>query len=345
MRQRRRRPDRAGRTSQRRDLRAHGDAAPRSRRWRCARCPRNVTSSWTRRCSPPTPTRSSATRRSTWSSRSSAASSRPGSSSSTALKAGKPVVTANKELLANVGAELFAAADAAGVDLLFEAAVAGGIPIMRPLRESLVGERVTRVHGHRQRHDQLHPHPDDRGGRRATPSALAEAQAPRLRRGGPDRRRRGLRRRGQGRHHRHHRVRRTRSSPATSTTRASRRSPPTDIDFADPPRLRRQAAGDRRAVRRRRLGRGAGPPGDGADRPSARRGARQLQRGVRRGRRGRRPHVLRPGRRRRAHRVGAVLGDLIDAASTCARGRTPRIGTLRPCGHAPDRRALLGRTT
>jgi homoserine dehydrogenase len=64
-----------------------------------------------------------------------------------ALKAGKPVVTANKELLANVGAELFTAAETAGVDLLFEAAVAGGIPLVRPLRESLVGEDVTRVMG------------------------------------------------------------------------------------------------------------------------------------------------------------------------------------------------------
>lgn len=64
-----------------------------------------------------------------------------------ALKAAKPVVTANKELLANVGVELFGEADAAGVDLLFEAAVAGGIPIVRPLRESLVGEPVTRVMG------------------------------------------------------------------------------------------------------------------------------------------------------------------------------------------------------
>ena len=64
-----------------------------------------------------------------------------------ALKNGKPVVTANKELLANVGADLFAAADAAGRDLLFEAAVAGGIPIIRPLRESLVGERIRRVMG------------------------------------------------------------------------------------------------------------------------------------------------------------------------------------------------------
>jgi len=64
-----------------------------------------------------------------------------------AIKAGKPVITANKELLANVGAELFAAADHAGVDLLFEAAVCGGIPVIRPLRESLAGERIDRVMG------------------------------------------------------------------------------------------------------------------------------------------------------------------------------------------------------
>jgi homoserine dehydrogenase len=64
-----------------------------------------------------------------------------------ALKAGKPVITGNKELLAVAGAELFQAAEGAGVDLLFEAAVAGGIPIIRPLRESLVGERITRVMG------------------------------------------------------------------------------------------------------------------------------------------------------------------------------------------------------
>ena len=64
-----------------------------------------------------------------------------------ALKAGKPVVTANKELIAAVGPELFEAASTAGVDLLFEAAVAGGIPLIRPLRESLAGERITRVMG------------------------------------------------------------------------------------------------------------------------------------------------------------------------------------------------------
>lgn len=66
---------------------------------------------------------------------------------STAIANGKPVITANKELLANVGHELWAQSDAAGVDLLFEAAVAGGIPLIRALRESLRGEPVTRVMG------------------------------------------------------------------------------------------------------------------------------------------------------------------------------------------------------
>jgi homoserine dehydrogenase len=65
----------------------------------------------------------------------------------TAMQAGKPVITANKELLATAGFELFEAAELAGVDLLFEAAVGGGIPIIRPLRESLVGEQITRVLG------------------------------------------------------------------------------------------------------------------------------------------------------------------------------------------------------
>ena len=64
-----------------------------------------------------------------------------------ALAAGKPVVTANKALLAAAGAELFAAAEAGGVDLLFEASVCGGIPLMRPLRESLAGDRILRVTG------------------------------------------------------------------------------------------------------------------------------------------------------------------------------------------------------
>ncbi|GDY32461.1 homoserine dehydrogenase [Gandjariella thermophila] len=64
-----------------------------------------------------------------------------------ALSAGRSVVTANKALLAECGAELFAAADASGADLYFEAAVAGAIPLLRPLRESLAGDRITRVMG------------------------------------------------------------------------------------------------------------------------------------------------------------------------------------------------------
>jgi homoserine dehydrogenase len=64
-----------------------------------------------------------------------------------ALEAGKPVVTGNKELIAKHGPELFEVAASAGVDLLFEASVAGGIPLMRPLRESLAGDRIRRVTG------------------------------------------------------------------------------------------------------------------------------------------------------------------------------------------------------
>jgi len=64
-----------------------------------------------------------------------------------ALKNGKSVVTANKALLAKHGAELYAAADSANVDLYYEAAVAGAIPILRPLRESLVGDHVVQVMG------------------------------------------------------------------------------------------------------------------------------------------------------------------------------------------------------
>jgi len=64
-----------------------------------------------------------------------------------ALESGKSVVTANKALLAEDGPTLFEAADKVGRDLYYEAAVAGAIPILRPLRESLAGDRVTRVLG------------------------------------------------------------------------------------------------------------------------------------------------------------------------------------------------------
>jgi homoserine dehydrogenase len=64
-----------------------------------------------------------------------------------AMENGASVVTANKALLAERGAELHAAAEKHGVDLYYEAAVAGAIPLLRPLRESLVGDKVKRVLG------------------------------------------------------------------------------------------------------------------------------------------------------------------------------------------------------
>lgn len=64
-----------------------------------------------------------------------------------AIAAGAGVVTANKALIAAHGPELYEAADAANVDLYFEAAVAGAIPIIRPVRESLAGDHVRRILG------------------------------------------------------------------------------------------------------------------------------------------------------------------------------------------------------
>src|SRR5262245_3844660 len=64
-----------------------------------------------------------------------------------ALRGGKSVVTANKALLAEDGGSLHDAAADGGADLYFEAAVAGAIPLLRPLRESLHGDRITRVTG------------------------------------------------------------------------------------------------------------------------------------------------------------------------------------------------------
>ena len=64
-----------------------------------------------------------------------------------ALKAGKNVVTANKDLVAQHGKELLDAAEKSGVDFLFEAAVAGGIPIIRPLKQCLAANEINEVIG------------------------------------------------------------------------------------------------------------------------------------------------------------------------------------------------------
>ena len=64
-----------------------------------------------------------------------------------ALEQGKPVVTANKELLSTLGRELFEAAEKQRVDLLYEASVGGGIPLIRPLKQGLAGERIVKLLG------------------------------------------------------------------------------------------------------------------------------------------------------------------------------------------------------
>ena len=64
-----------------------------------------------------------------------------------ALKNGKPVVTANKALLAEAGRELFEASEKSGAGLYFEASVAGGIPVLRALRDGLVGNRIKSMYG------------------------------------------------------------------------------------------------------------------------------------------------------------------------------------------------------
>ena len=65
----------------------------------------------------------------------------------TALESGSDVVTANKTLLANHGPEIFELAERVGAQVYYEASVAGAIPIIRPLRESLAGDKVTRIMG------------------------------------------------------------------------------------------------------------------------------------------------------------------------------------------------------
>jgi homoserine dehydrogenase len=91
------------------------------------------------------------------------------------LRAGKPVVSANKQLIARDGAELFAAASAAGVQLRFEASVCAAIPVVKVLRESLVVSNVHRVLGIVNGTTNFVLSRMERGGSYA--EALAEAQA------------------------------------------------------------------------------------------------------------------------------------------------------------------------
>jgi homoserine dehydrogenase len=94
---------------------------------------------------------------------SSAAPPRPARLALRALRLGKVVVSANKALLCEHGPEIFQAVRQHGGQFLFEASVAGGIPIIKAIREGLVANRFELDRRHPQRHLQPHPHPHGRG--------------------------------------------------------------------------------------------------------------------------------------------------------------------------------------
>ena len=184
----------------------------------------------------------------------------------TALEAGKPVVTANKELLAHPTAwRCVPLAKRAGVDLLYEAAVAGAIPLVRALRESLAGERIHRVMGIvNGTTNFILTRMTEEGADYA--DALAEAQAsgwpsatrpPTSRGTTPPPRRPSWPAWPSAA---------TWSAP-TSCARGSPASGAVDIAFADRLGYVGQAAGHRGADRRGRAV-GPGPPGHGAQRPT-----------------------------------------------------------------------------
>ena len=169
-----------------------------------------------------------------------------------AMKSGKSVVSANKALLAEDGATLHEAARENGADLYYEAAVAGAIPLLRPLRESLAGDEVHRVLGIVNGTTNYILDRMDTLGRRVRGRA-GRGPGARLRRARPHRGHRGLRRGGQGRHpgraglpHRGHRGRRVPGGHHRGHRRGHRERPGA--------RARGQDAGDLRAPRRRRVG-------------------------------------------------------------------------------------------
>ena len=211
-------------------------------------------------------------------------------------------MTANKALLASHGAELFAAAGAAGVDLLFEAAVAGGIPFVRPLRESLLGEPVHRVLGIvNGTTNFILTRMTESGAEYA--DALAEAQALGYAEADPTADVEGL------------------DAAAKIAIVASiafgaevtaddvvaegiSGISADDIAFAGRHGfvVKLLALAELVEAARRPRDRCPGQPGARARDSSAGVGAGELQRHLRAGRRGRRPHVLRARRRRRSHR-------------------------------------------
>ena len=149
-----------------------------------------------------------------------------------ALRSGKPVVTGNKALLAVSGAELAQVAADASVDLLYEAAVAGAIPVIRPLRESLAGEQILRVMGIVNGTTNFILTRMEEAGD-SYEDVFARGPATRAGRAGPDRRRRGARRRGEGGHSGRVWPSAATWSTPTSIARASAASSAADIAYAD----------------------------------------------------------------------------------------------------------------
>ena len=143
-----------------------------------------------------------------------------------AMRAGKHVVSANKQLLSQHGEELWACAREHGVQLRFEAAVAGVVPVIRVLQESLAAAHVERIHGIVNGTTNYILTEMARGGL-SYEAALAQAQAARLRRGRSDRRRHRPRRRGQDGDPRPARLRHARCTSTRSSTRGSSTSRPT----------------------------------------------------------------------------------------------------------------------
>ena len=218
-------------------------------------------------------------------------------------------------------------------DVAFEAAVAGGIPLIRPLTESLAGERVERLIGHRERHDELRPDHDVRAAGGTFEEALREAQRLGYAEADPTADVEG-------------------STPPPSArssrrSRSTRASPPGDVyregiathhraghRRCGPARLRREARRDRRA--RRRRGVRSRVPGDDPGDASAGERPRGVQRGVRRGRHGRAADVLRAGapaatRRRPASSVTSCRwrGTSPSADGPCCPLRVSVAGSVR----------------
>ena len=171
-----------------------------------------------------------------------------------AINSGADVVTANKALLATHGPEIFDAADQVGAQVYYEAAAAGAIPIIRPLRDSLAGDRVQRIMGIVNGTTNYILDRMDTEGAEFARCARRRAGA-RLRGGRPHRRRRRLRRRAEGRDPREPRLPHDRA-PRGGPPRGHHRHRQGDDGCCAPRGLRGQAARRLRALStdRRRTG-------------------------------------------------------------------------------------------